>query len=448
MLSSRVLLLVALTGCRQIFGFEGVTETDAAGPPDVFVPDASACTTVGPSCATPDVLRTCTALGEQPTDTICSWGCLDDTIPPHCGALQPSVLALGSDNFLPSMALIDQVIANNATIDTTTGSINGGVRPGGTGVINGIDFGVVGGLAIFRFKSVVFQGTVTATGNNPLVIVADGAIEVRSVLDLRGGCSGTNAGPGGNAGGSSRTNGSGPGRGIAGDNIAGQEASGGGGAGHGVAGAPGGDSTNANGGAAGPAYGDQIISILAGGSGGGGGARAGDGGAGGGGGGAVYVGSNTSIVIGNAATGGINAGGCGGTKGAGGNGAGGGGGSGGAIVLEAPVVTVIGGLAVNGGGGGAGVGAAPTDGEDGKLAITPAAGGSNVLGSSGGAGGAGDVPGGAPGGNGPQAGGGGGAAGRIRINTRSGMVTIMPGGFTSPTIAPTGPASTGTATVD
>jgi hypothetical protein len=117
-------------------------------------------------------------------------------------------------------------------------------------------------------------------------------------------------------------------------------------------------------------------------------------------------------------------------------GAGAGGGSGGTILIEALQLSVHDGarIAANGGGGGGGAirataggdATAGQPGQDGQLQSTPAAGGAAGGGNSqsGGVGGANDPPG--AGGDvsseDAAAGGGGGAAGRIRLNTRSGSV--------------------------
>jgi hypothetical protein len=107
-------------------------------------------------------------------------------------------------------------------------------------------------------------------------------------------------------------------------------------------------------------------------------------------------------------------------------------GSGGAILIEAPIVTVAGVLATNGGGGGGGAGGAANGGQSGEPGhdsdANPASGGSG-----GGAGGAGDQAGGgsAMASASFTAPGGGGGAGRIRINTTTGSANL-----TSATVTP------------
>lgn len=100
----------------------------------------------------------------------------------------------------------------------------------------------------------------------------------------------------------------------------------------------------------------------------------------------------------------------------------GGGGSGGAILIEATTVDIAGALAANGGGGGGGY--ANGTGANGAQNATPAPGGQGSP--AGGNGSAGSTIDGAPGGSASMMneGGGGGGAGRLRINTASGMASI------------------------
>jgi hypothetical protein len=111
--------------------------------------------------------------------------------------------------------------------------------------------------------------------------------------------------------------------------------------------------------------------------------------------------------------------------GAGGGWLGNGGGSGGAILLEAPMVSVLGVLAVNGAGGGGGAAAGGQDGASAAGSATPALGGAGgAAGGMGGAGSGGAMLNGAPGMDGNPAGGGGGGAGWIRINTMTGTASL------------------------
>lgn len=424
-------LLVLLAGCRQIFGFESATTVDAVEPD--IAPDASVCADLSATCAGDSTLRTCSAVGELPTDTTCNWGCIDATAP-HCGELVPTGGVVTTQDLAPDAALLDQDISATITISTSTGAM-GVVRPAGTGVINGISFEVRGGIGIFRFKSVAFHGGVVLTGTAPVAFVADGAIVVDTLIDARGTCLTTSAGPGGNQGGNASGNGQGLGGGGRGNNAGATDASGGGGGGFGALGSNGGNGNAANGGTRGNSFGDLAITTLVGGGGGGGGGRQGAGGVGGGGGGAVFLASNTSIRIETGA--GINAGGCGGFGAQNSDGGGGGGGSGGAILLEAPVVTLDGGLGVNGGGGGAGGSA--DNGENAPL-ISAANGAISAVDGNGGNGGAGTTFSGTVGENDSPAGGGGGAVGRIRINTRTSMVDGV--GLTSPPFDALGTSTT------
>ncbi len=433
-------LLILFAGCRAIFGFESATVVDATALPDI-PPDASECTDLSVTCADESTLRTCATVGELPADTTCNWGCIDAPTP-HCGALDPTGAVVTTQDPAADAALLDQDIAGAITISTTNGSM-GVVRPPGTGVINGISFEVRAGIGIFRFKSVAFHGAVTLTGTAPVAFVADGAIVVDNLIDVRGTCATTSAGPGGSQGGNPSGNGQGLGGGGRGENAGATDASGGGGAGFGALGSDGGNGNAALGGTRGNSFGVLEITTLVGGSGGGGGGRAGAGGAGGGGGGAVFLASNTSIQIQPGA--GINAGGCGGRGAQNQDGGGGGGGSGGAILLEAPAVILDGALGVNGGGGGAGGDQA--NGENAPLA--GAANGGVSLdgnGGNGGNGGAGLTFSGTVGENNSPSGGGGGAVGRIRINTRTSIVGGV--GSTSPPLDAVGTSTTrGTAVV-
>jgi hypothetical protein len=414
-----MLLLLVLCGCRQLLGFEQVAEAkDSAVLDSEPVPDAAPCTELATSCASSSVLRTCTAVGELPVETVCNWGCLTD----HCGALQPTGGAASAADLMVDATLVD-IALTSGVINTDTGAITG-VRPAGSGVRNGIGFEVRNGVGVFQFKKLSISGPVSVLGVRAVVLVANEDLVVSSTLVATGCVTGERS-PGGSLGGAAATTGSGPGAGGGGANDA--LDGGGGGAGHGVAGGKGGNGGAALGGTGGAVYGELAIPLLsaAGGSGGGGGADANTGGgAGGAGGGAIQLISNTAISI----SGGINAGGCGGKKGAPAD-AGGGGGSGGTIVLEAPTVEIAGGVAVNGGGGGGGDGG--SDGAPGQLASTEAAGGSP--GGNGGGGGAGAALGSSGVGQAAnRAGGGGGGVGWIRITTRDGTALIT--GFTSPAL--------------
>jgi hypothetical protein len=325
--------------------------------------------------------------------------------------------------------LIGNLIVDGSTGEIGTSPMHSSVRGAGTGVINGIDYSVNNGVAIFRFGSLQVSGTVALTGTNAIAFVSNGDVTIDNAIDARGFCGSNNAGPGGFPGGAAKTTaaGSGGGAGGGGDNNAG-----GGGGGYGGTGGVGGKSGGGNP-AGGPLFGDDVISILVGGGGGGGGG--GDPNAarvGGGGGGAFQIVSNASITV--HPSGGINAGGCGGKAGNGGQAASGGG-AGGTILLEAPQITVQGYLTVNGGGGAGGDGG--NDGADGQPTRTAANGGSRAggNGTDGGPGGAAahlDGFNGIDAMAGKHSGGGGGAVGRIRVNTRSGAVSVGSNAVMSP----------------
>lgn len=382
---------------------------------DLPIPDAGPCTELGPVCIG-STLRTCTAIGELPTDDECGWGCSDA----HCLAITPAgnatntgvtaADAVGFDGLTP-------VTLSAAMIDSTAGTITGNPS---------FDLRSTATLAVFRFSELHITGPVKLTGDKAIAIVVDGELEITAAVNALGcGPSARIPGPGGGAGGAALADGAGGGAGQVSD---GTGTCGGGGGGHGATGGTGGlgDPTKCTGlqGAGGIVVGDDAITTLIGGSGGGGGQGGGGAGVGGGGGAAIHLISNTSITI--DAGGSINAGGCGGTSsGGGGNDAPGGGGSGGTLLLEAPVIDIAGALAVNGGGGGAGRGAA-TPGANATATRDPAPGApKGGAGGDGGAGGAGVTPAGSNGLDGDRSGAGGGGVGRIRFNTKPGtMLTV------------------------
>jgi PEGA domain len=253
-------------------------------------------------------------------------------------------------------------------------------------------------------------GTLTTTGGyTPVVILATGSIRVDGTLDVS--ARRFTGGPGGGSDTNPTEFRFGPGVPSFFDHFTGA------GAGYAGTGGSGWD------GAGGAAYGSGDLSPLFGGSAG----SPGEGVDGftshaGAGGGAVQLSACGSTTVGQSGV--INA--------AGGGGQGGvqypaGGGSGGSILLEAPDVTIAGTVAANGGGGGGmGLGAGPGDGQDGRASADPAAGGPGTA--------PGGVGGFAPVQNGGSSvgGGGGGAAGRIRINTRSGTSPNLAGATISP----------------
>ncbi|MFN0245361.1 MAG: hypothetical protein ACKV2T_00550 [Kofleriaceae bacterium] len=383
-----------------------------------LVPDAGPCVAASVSCASPDVLRTCSGEDAIAVDTACPWGCVSSGTA-RCGVLQPSGGVIASQD-LGTVGLADLEIARDTTLDANTGEIKG-IRASGIGVEDGVAFEMRTSGSVFRMASLRVSKLMKLSGDHAVVFIADGPITIDAVIDGRGDplCEmmGRVAGPGGLDGGEKESTAIGPGGG--GGTML--DDHGGGGGGGGAVGGNGG--LNTPGGA--PFDAVDAEKLVGGGGGGGGGGNA-NAGTGGGGGAAIQFVSNTSITIGS--SGGINAGGCGGDEGGGGSDGGGGGGAGGMIVLEAPVVTIAGRLAVNGGGGG-------THGAIGSPATLDriaAPGGSSVDGI-GGAGGTGAALSGVAAASGTY-GGGGGSVGRIRIKTRSGTTTITSTSLMSPAL--------------
>ena len=408
-----LVVLVLAAGCRQLLGLNDLPPIDATSVPDVYIPDAGPCQTLGASCAGPDV-RTCSVLGDEPTDMACEWGC-SESGGAHCTQLVPAgggVLPADLDPD-PNLLPITISVANTQIMDT--GSITN-LRTAGSGTISGISFQLRNGIAIYTFDSLTISGSVLLRGNHPIALVSLGdlAIQGTGSLDAVGICIGGTPGTGGFAGGAVDASATGSGGGTGGTGSA-SDASGGGGGGNGADGGQGGHSLSTLVAPGGLAFGADDVPMLVGGGGGGGAVGA----TGGGGGGAVQLVAEHTIQI----LGGINVGGCGGPRGNA-TSAGGGGGAGGTILIEANTVTLAGTaiLAANGGGGGGGGGG--NVGQPGGLGTTRAAGGSCGGGNSGGLGGASGTLVGDPGANDPQTGcGGGGGTGRIRVNTASGSAT-------------------------
>lgn len=397
--------VIALAGCRQIFGLDSPAIVSDAADSDSMFEDA-------PTCPT------------------CAFGC--GATPPACARLVPAGGGALPTDLDPDAQLV-AVTFGATTIDTSTGEIVG-VRLAGSGIESGIRYTIRNNIAVFVFASLTIDGPVTITGRSPVVLVSLSGIVVDDAIFANGGCSASTGGPGGGRGGAPGIAATGPGGGGAGTGGA-DDSSGGGGGGHGALGGVGGKSDSTTNTPGGAAFGDLEVTTLQGGGGGGGGGGAGSGGGGGGGGGGgVQLVANGTISVRAA----INAGGCGGQGGPPTESAGGGG-AGGTILLEASVVelsaTAV--LAVNGGGGGGSDGGAT--GSDGLASSTRAPGGTVtnlVEDAEGGPGGAGTALAGGPGENDTSAaqsgGGGGGAVGRIRINTVSGAATIALDAVLSP----------------
>jgi len=331
-------------------------------------------------------------------------------------------------------------ITLTTSIDTATRGAGGCTeilpQPGGPSlcVVAATSIRISGGA---RIRATAQPAGATATGTNPLVLVATDSIVIDGTLDVAsrtgelavGGGARTAVGCGSSTdvdGRPGKPNGSVSGIG------------GGGGAGGGFGNAGGSGGTGGNGTstvAAGNPHTPELAGVVVGGCPGGKGGNGnasdgttGRGGVGGAGGGAVYLLASGSITI----AGTINASGSGGGAGEvgsasaseGSSGGGGGGGAGGLIGLEAPSISVTGSLFANGGGGGGGFGGLLTNGmtrpgADPSAANIAAAGGtSNNGGGAGGNGGACAMnvgPGGpgrnAPGDVTPESGGGGGGGG-------------------------------------
>jgi hypothetical protein len=406
----------------------GGASPDARPPADA--PPAGSCTASTTTC-NGDNLVTCDS-GGHATTVPCALGCNAAVSPAVCLTLSPSNLDASSCDRGPLLTGIAYPSGPTqvSTDDCTGGSVVAQASAGPD-------------LCVFHYSDITVpaDAVVTFVGHRIPVLVATGSISLEGTIDVS--AKGPRPGPG--ASGLALVV-----RGASGDSGTGAGAGGGG---HLTAGGSGGTaagtSTSEAGGAAG---GNPALSPISGGGFGGIGGRPcvnlcptpldSRGGAGGG---AIEMVGCQSLTIGAAAM--INAGGGGGP---GGDpptvdkppGGGDGGGAGGSILLEAPVLNLPSGatLVANGGGGGGGgsrvaSALAGGPGEDGAVVVKPAGGGA----SSAGKGGEGGTGGGAngtsppkPGGNGDSAGGGGGAAGRIRLNTRSGHATVASGVITSP----------------
>ena len=363
-------LVLSLTGCQQLFGFEEAVTADATG--------------------------------DAPVDTM--------PVPPDTGPCA-SFSSFFDTCAHPRSGMLD--LPGDALFDTDTGEMTVGGTP--VTVASERITTPAGDARALLAERVVISGNLVASGSLPFAIVATDSITlVGGVIDVGAGGAGAQSSC------------------IVGVGANGtQGAGGGGGAGFGAVGGSGGvgdgDAVNGNqprpGGTAG-----GTASLPDGPLGGCAGAAGGNddqnqGGRGGLGGGAVFLVAGNRISI--DSTSAIDAageGGQGGTRVVGfGDGGGGGGGSGGMILLEAPALTCAGTLAANGGGGGEGSGdqLAGAAGQRGPRSITRALGGSNSspTGSDGGRGGARDNPAGdavlvsANGGGG----GGGGGVGFIRV---------------------------------
>lgn len=423
--------------------------SDAAPPSDGAAGQADAALACAPSTTTceADVLTVCSAAGTVESSTTCALGCAEAEV--RCNLLAPSNgLAAELDLAGAGPAVVFDPAATATTIDTDTGEI---IHDGAPVII---PFALVAqadlpAIRVFRVKSLIVRNPVRVIGGPAIAIVAEGGIELAAPLVVAG--RGVVPGPGAHrACDGATTAPDGPRNAVPGA----------GGGGFGTAGSAGGDAIRllpdaptfvAPGGAPSPAAGSTDLVPLRGGC---------DGGdvigpadppnvlaLGGGGGGALQLVSASWIHL--RPGGVIDAGGGGGAGGPLGVMSGSAGGSGGGVLLEAPSVQIDDTVAANGGAG-ACVGVA---GEDGQVAyragLLAARGGlcdpsPTIEPGDGGDGGTkdklptegGDAT--ATGHNTVTAvgGGGAGAVGRIRINTRSGLVTTGAATLLSPLPVP------------
>jgi hypothetical protein len=369
------------------------------------------------SCLDENTLRSC-SMG----DRTCPLGC-STVSGAHCRAFVPSGGGVAPGD-LEGTDLGILTISASTVLHTDTGEIER-VRPVGNGTVAGVGFRVSSGVAVFTTGGFVLApgATLVLVGPNPVALVSTTDVAVGGVIDARGTCIGTAAGPGGGLGGERAAPGIGTGAGAAGRGIH-DDSSGGSGGGHAAPGGRGGAGAVQVGTPAGAVY---LMPKLTGGSGGGGGGGTASG-VGGGGGGAIQLVARRMVTI----SGGVNAGGCGGKLGV--DDAAGGGGSGGTILIEAPTIALQGTaiLAANGGaGGGSDSG---SDGQNALLSGVPALGGlsDDDNGGRGGQGGASSSLAGAPGQDGRNGGGGGGGVGRILLRSMSGQATLSPAALLSP----------------
>jgi len=374
-------------------------------------------------------LVTCDPDGRLGTTTECIMGCNHGATPARCYTFTPTALA---ETDLHA-GQVDLVVTGAITIDTDVRTVDGAppaswrvaAQPGG-----GPELFVVH----YRDIAVLSAGTIHVVGSVGLALVASGRLEIFGRID--GAAMLGFGGPGGRDGFDTAIpppNGDGA-EGSEQPNCGSTTRTGGGGAAHGADGGPGGGTIAPTypGGAGGLAVNSTAWAPLRGGSPGGRSATWLH--LGGGGGGVVALVAAEEIVLGCLPAPVPNQGQvCGlvDVSGGGGSGHGSGGGSGGTVLLEAPTVVLQGGLhAVGGGGACGGVPWPGTDGAHGGR-------GCNSTGLDGGGGNGGLAlnrlwsP---SGGHGigvfcddpTSAGGGGGSAGRIRVHTVPGGLTVDP----------------------
>jgi hypothetical protein len=394
-------------------GLAGTCVGSEVMPPDGAIDgiDAPLACVAGATTCASDTYVECSPQGEVLRAIHCPLGC--DSGAARCVDVAPSNGLAAQLDLTPEAPAI--VFTGASTINTTTGVVFNG------GTTIAVPNELVGGMRVFRFKTLEVQQTLKVSGTASLAIVVDGDVTIAGLIDVS--ADGTTSGPGRIVGGA-----------CAGGKS--QNSGGGGGGGRFDDGASGGSGNGNPGGLGGTSQRDlDLVPLVGGCAGGGWGTITVPGVPGGGGGGAIQIVSRTSISI--RGTGRIDAsgggGGSGGTAMTIGSTPGTGGGAGGAVLLEAPQIVLDGaGVAIStkgGGGGGATPEGAARPGSDGGTDAAPAAGGAYLMGfASGGLGGTAQAT---PdrGGNDADApgAGGGGAVGEARFNTTAGVINPQNG---------------------
>src|SRR3569623_1697485 len=245
------LLFASLAACK--FSASAASEAPNANEPPVDTrtidasidaPPPPACTARSATCLDDVTLSTCACLNTTPFVTMCNWGCIA-TGTAHCGQLA----ALGGGGNLGDFTAQGgaPLTLNNAKLNTNDGT--------SMGVTTGFSAVLRGNVMVFRISGLTLTGTTQFTGPNAAAFVADGAITINAIVDVRGPCAmnAKNAGLGGFNGG----NGDAPGMGMGGGAAINSKDCGGAGGGYGGQGGDGGGPSAALGGGA---YGGAIIS--------------------------------------------------------------------------------------------------------------------------------------------------------------------------------------------
>ena len=402
-------VVVCVTGCYSP-SYKDCEVTCASGN---GCPAGLTCDQALGACRTPDHGASC---GSPAIDAPPGSDAAPDA--PACWSILPT-------NFDPCVPQFPSATASvtldSGTIDTSTGTFippTGGMQPF---CMQYVFAGTTYCLARVQRLDVNPSATVAVTGSLPLLVVADGDININGTLDASHASLASMC----------------PGLGGSGQIIGNIAGTGGGGGGYGIPGAPGGTAAGFAGGAPGMDWGMAPLSPLppgcTGGLGASGNAATTPRGLRGAGGGAIELSSKTRVTVNGRIY--ANGGGGGGGGAAGGTSAGGGGGgSGGSVLLEAVTVFIGTGAEVCALGGGGGEGGSTMPGNDGlpPSGCTAGAGGSSAnVGGDGGRGADTTAPQGGMDGGGTSAsgGGGGGAVGRIRLHGQG----VMPAGRVVPT---------------